>query len=564
MTTSNHGNGAVRNTDTPRCLSDMGVETRDGVTLTTDVYLPDGDGPFPAILSRLPYGKAEPQGDSSGKAKFWAAAGYAFVVQDCRGKWDSGGTFDASNIDMEAKDGCDTIAWICNQPWSNGKVGMWGTSYYSYTCFAAASLRPEGLVCIAPGNQGFDRYHWSYRSGCLKLASEGVWGIDILGRYYDSERGLDLWHLPLADIGDAAGLPCSYFDDVVAHPERAMRYWTSRNRLDDMLAIDIPVLHWSGWYDNFMGHMVEEWHWLRDANKPAGHNHLMIGPWDHKGTSDRSHAIGLNQIGSDTFDHRWDTYLAFFDHYMKGADNGYGAAGLVHYFTIGANRWCDADAWPPADVDLETWYLHSAGQAGSDLVDGSIDRTPPGDEPPDLFTYDPADPVTWTFGTEPWSLCAAMGDRQEIEARPDVLTYTNQPLDEPLEITGPLKATLHVESDAPDTDFTVALVDVFPDGRANLIQDGIQRAALRDQNKGRQLLQQGEVYAIEVDMWSISYEVPAGHRLRIEVSSSEFSRYDRNPNTAAPFGHETQPVKAAQTIHHSAEHPSHVTLPIMR
>ncbi len=563
MTTSTPGENAVRNTDTPRCLSNLGIESRDGVDLATDVYLPDGDGPFPAILTRLPYGKTEPYCNMPGTAKRWTAGGYAFVVQDNRGKWGSGGSFDASDIDMEAKDGCDTIDWIRDQSWSNGLIGMWGESYYGYTCFAAASLKPEGLVCIAPGDQGFDRYHWSYRSGCLRLASEGIWGISVMGRHRPDTDRLDLWHLPLAELGNAAGLPCSYFDDVVAHPERSMRYWKARNRQDEMLAIDIPVLHWSGWYDNFMGHMVEEWHWTRETKGTAPHNHLMIGPWDHKGTPDRSHKIGLNDIGDETFDHRWSTYLAFFDRYMKDADNDFGAAGTVHYFTIGANRWCDADTWPPAGVELQTWYLHSTGAAGSDLTDGDFDTTAPGDETVDHFQYDPADPVAWTFGTEPWSLCTAMGDRQEVEARADVLTYTSQPLDEPLEITGPLTATLFIASDAPDTDFTVALVDVFPDGRVNLIQDGIQRAALREPSKGRQLLQPGQVYEIEVDMWSVSYRLPAGHRLRIEVSSSDFSRYDRNPNTAAPFGHETQPVTARQTIHHSAAHPSRVVLPVM-
>ena len=563
MTTNSHVDVPRRNDGGPRCLSNLNVESRDGITLATDVYLPDGDGPFPAILSRLPYGKAEKQCDMAGKARYWTSHGYALVAQDCRGKWDSGGTFDASDIDMEAKDGCDAVAWICDQPWSDGQVAMWGSSYYGYTCFAAASYRPKGLVCIAPGNQGFERYHWSYRSGCLKLASEGIWGINISGRYYNSDQDLDLWHLPLADIGNAAGLPCSYFDDAVAHPERTMRYWQARNRLDDMLSIDIPVLHWTGWYDNFMGHMVEEWHWLRDANAPARHNHLMIGPWDHLGTPDRTHRVGLNDIGDGTEDHRRNTLLAFFDHYMKGADNGYGAAGAVHYFTIGTNAWRDADAWPPAGVAPQTWYLHSSGQAGATLDDGQLDQVKPANETADYFTYDPADPVAWTVGTQPWSLCEAMGDRQAIEARPDVLTFTSEPLNEPVEITGPLTATLYVESDALDTDFTVALVDVFPDGRVNLIQDGIQRAALRDPDKGRQLLQQGEIYAIAVDMWSISYQLPAGHRLRVEVSSSEFNRYDRNPNTAAPFGRESQPVKAQQTLHHSADHPSHIVLPIM-
>jgi len=546
----------------PRCLADLEVETRDGVALATDVYLPDGDGPFPSVLTRLPYGKTEPYCRMPETAVRWTAAGYAFVVQDCRGKWGSGGTFDSSDIDMEAKDGCDTIAWIREQPWSNGNIGMWGESYYGYTCFAAASHKPQGLVCIAPGDQGFDRYHWSYRAGCMRLASEGIWGISVMGRHHPDTGRLDLWHMPLAGLADAAGLACTYFDDAVAHAERGLRYWTARNRLDAMLAIDIPVLHWTGWYDNFMGHMIEEWHWMRDADMSARRNHLLIGPWDHEGTPDRTRRIGLNDIGGGTLDHRWRCYLGFFDRYLKGGETD-APPPAVHYYTLGADCWHDAEAWPPAGVAWQRWYLHSGGAAGAKLDEGVLSLASPADEPADHFDYDPDDPVAWTDGTPPWSFCAAMGDRQEIEARPDILTYTSEPLAEPLEITGPLTATVHLETDAPDTDVTVALVDVFPDGRANLIQDGIQRAALRDPAQGRQLLHPGEVYAISVDMWSISYLVPAGHRLRVEISSSEFPRYDRNPNTAAPFGHESRPVVAHQTIHHSAAYPSHIELPVM-
>ncbi len=544
-------------------MKDLKITVRDGVDLATDVHLPDGDGPFPAVLSRVPYGKAQPFGTMPDLIERLLDDGYAYVVQDVRGKWGSGGTFDASDIDAEAKDGFDTVQWIADQDWSNGRVGMWGNSYYGYTCFAAASLKPPGLVCIAPGNQGFDRYNWSYRSGCLKLASEGIWGIFMLGRIAADTSVLDLRHLPLAEMADRAGLSCSYFDDVIAHPERTMRYWTARNRLDAMLAIDIPVLHWTGWYDNFMGPMVEEWQWLRDAQETARHNHLMIGPWDHYCTSDTTQRVGLNHVGPGNHEHRWQAFLGFFDRYLREHDNGFGAAGLVHYFTLGADAWRDADTWPPDGCTLQTWYLHSTGLAGDKLDDGRLDRSAPGDEPADRFTYDPADPVAWSEGTDAWRVCQAMDDRQDIEARADVLTFTSEPLPQPLDLTGPLSATIHIESDAPDTDFTVALVDVFPDGRVNLIQDGIQRAALRHQDEGRQLLEPGRVYVIDVDMWSVSYRVPAGHRLRVEISSSDFTRYDRNPNTGAPFGKSATTVTAKQTIHHDTDRPSHIMLPVM-
>ena len=539
------------------------VQTRDGVGLATDVYLPEVGDTFPTVLTRLPYGKSNPYGTMPDLVPRLLGAGYACVVQDVRGKWDSQGTFDASDIDAEAKDGVDTIQWIQEQSWSNKRIGMWGNSYYGYTCFAAASLKPPGLVCIAPGNQGFDRYHWSYRAGCLRLASEGIWGIGMLGRYSTDTRALDLWHLPLSELANQAGLSCSYFDDVIAHPERDVRYWTVRSRLDEMRSIKIPILQWTGWYDNFMGHMLEEWHWLREADEPSRHQHLLVGPWDHFCSSDSTQSVGLNQIRPGTYDYRWRHFKAFFDRYLKGHENSFGTWGLMHYYSLGSDEWRHTDTWPPHGTTGQTWYLHSTGAARNKLDDGRIDLSRPDVEPPDHYTYDPNDPVAWSVETDPWRLCSAMDDRQAIEMRPDVLTFSSEPLVRPIEITGPIHALLYVQSDAPDTDFMAALVDVFPDGRVNLIQDGVQRASLRGQGEGRQLLRSDEIYAIRIDMWSVSYRVPSGHRLRVEIYSSDFSRYDRNPNTASLFARETHPVPAGQTIHHSSKGPSHVVLPVI-
>jgi hypothetical protein len=231
----------------------------------------------------------------------------------------------------------------------------------------------------------------------------------------------------------------------------------------------------------------------------------------------------------------------------------------VSYFVMGADEWRRADTWPPPGSETQAWYLHGPGAAAAG---GGLDRTAPGSEPPDTYAYDPADPVAWSEGTNPWTFGLNLGDRRPIEARPDVLVYTSPPLPETVEVIGDLCARLHVATDAVDTDFTAALVDVFPDGSANLIQDGIQRMSLREPERGRRLLERGRTYEVEIDLWATAYRVPAGHRLRVEISSSEFDRYDRNLNTAAPPNEGSELVVAHQTVFHDATRPSHVLIPM--
>jgi uncharacterized protein len=231
----------------------------------------------------------------------------------------------------------------------------------------------------------------------------------------------------------------------------------------------------------------------------------------------------------------------------------------VSYFVIGADEWRRADTWPPPGSEAQSWYLHGAGASTGG---GGLSTEAPGAEEPDAYDYDPADPVAWAVGTNPWTFGLNLGDRRPVEARPDVLVYTSAPLPAPIEVVGDLSARLHVSSDAVDTDFTVALVDVFPDGAANLIQDGILRMGQREPEHGRRLLEPGRVYDVEIDLWAIAYRVPAGHRLRVEISSSEFDRYDRNLNTAALPGRSSEMVVARQTVFHDTARPSHVRIQV--
>ena len=545
--------------------SDLMVEVRDGIRLATDVYLPDGDGPFPTIMIRLPYGKAVGYCGIREIAHHWNRKGYAFVGQDCRGTYGSEGVFDPAHPDNEAKDGHDTVAWIAEQDWSSGRVALTGESYYAFTTYAAASMPHPALTCIVPADFPADRYAGIYRNGCMKFAAEALWAIwqtrplehDIPG---EPLPGVDVWHLPTIEMARAAGRPNAYFDEIVGHWQPGSRYWQYRARREAHDAISIPIFYWSGWYDNYLGPEVADWKRHRRLDRSGGRTYLMIGPWSHEGPTGPAERVGIMPVVDDGT-HRWDRLQAFYDRFLMGLDNGFEQRPPVSYFVIGADEWRTADSWPPSGAELEQWYLHGNG-AGDE--GGTLDRRPPVEEAPDSYRYDPLDPVAWTAGTNPYTFGLVMGDRRPIEQRPDVLVYTSEPFAEPIEVVGDLSARMVVSTDALDTDFTVALVDVFPDGSANLIADGIQRMGLREPELGRRLLEPGREYEVEIDMWLAAYRLLPGHRLRVEVSSSDFDRYDRNLNTAEPPCTATEPVIATQTVYHDAGRPSRLLLPMRR
>ena len=541
---------------------DQMVTMRDGIRLATDVYLPAGEGPFPTVLTRMPYGKTEPYCYMPVIAAHWVRQGYAAVVQDVRGKWASEGDFEPNLASNEVPDGYDTLDWIAKQDWSNGRVGMWGESYFGFTTYAAAVSGHPALVCGAPGDISLDRYKATMRNGCLQLNTVGTWAISMTDQTYQDLSKLDYWHLPMADMANAAGAPSSYFDELIANPLPSV-FWEEHSVLEGYESITIPILHWGGWYDNYLGPSIADWRIMAKRNAASGNQHLFIGPGDHESTPDRLGRAGLMPVRSDVAETRWDTYIAFFDRYLMGQENGFGARGPIQYFTLGADIWRDADAWPPVGTAMTPIYLHSGGHANSVGGDGLLTWDKPGEaENPDRFIYDPADPVADTLAIDCWSLAGQMGDRQAIEARQDVLVYTTGTLADGLELTGPITAQLHFATSARDTDVTVALVDVAPDDSANLIQDGILRCRYRNGLDRMDLMTPGEPTALEIDVWSTSYHIKPGHRLRVEISSSCFNRYDRNLNTGEPFGQGAEPVKASQTIFHDAERPSFIMLPV--
>jgi putative CocE/NonD family hydrolase len=430
---------------------------------------------------------------------------------------------------------------------------MWGESYYGLTSLAAAMSGVPGLACIAPGDIVMDWHKVWFRQGAMFLNTMAPWAIAMDAPEYADLSQLDPWHLPLDDMARAAGQSGDYFNTVIVHA--ADREWWDKLDLTTGLdRIAVPVLSWSGWYDNFTGGQLRDFARLEEA-VGRERTHLMVGPWDHEGSSEHS-AKAICMPLPPTGKHRWDTYQGFFDRYLMGIDNGFGREGRVRYFTVGADRWQAADSWPPRSMQPTPFYLGA---------DGALSQTkPPAGGSPDTFTYDPTDPVVETVGLNCWAVCGQLGDRRTIESRADVLCYTSAPLDADLELTGPIAARLYAASDATDTDFTVALSDVFPDGTSNPIQDGIVRASSRDDPFHPTRIEPGMIVTYEIDLFATSYLVKAGHRIRVSVSSSCFDRYDRNLNTGEAFGAASKGRVAHQVIHHSAEHPSHIILPVAR
>ncbi len=535
-------------------IDDVVITMRDGIHLSGDVYLPvNRSGPLPTVVTRLPYGKREDYCQMPVYGEFWACKGYAFLVQDVRGKFDSEGDFEPNSNAIEVNDGYDTAEWAAAQPWCNGRIGFHGESYYGFTTFAAAVSLHPAIVCIAPGDISLDRFRCTFRYGALQFNTVGNWAISMMAQHYQDMSAIDPWHMPFAEMANAANCPSSYFDQIIDNPVRGP-FWEERSLLEGHDNIRIPVLHWGGWYDNYVGWVLDDWRSLRQANEEANHNHLFIGPWDHEGSADYLGRAGRVDVGLDTLRHRMDTYQAFFDHYLMEIDNGFGDNGPVQYFVMGDNVWRDSAAWPPAETVATTLYIHG---------DGSLNNSEPDDESPDEFVYDPANPVADTLGYNCWALAGDMGDRADMASRDDVLAFTTDVLTNDMELTGPITAKLFAASSARDTDFTVTVTDIFPDGYGNYVQDGIIRASYRESDIAPSPIEPGQVYGYHIDLWSTSYVVPKGHRLRVEISSSCFNRYDRNPNTGDPFGHSATPIKATQTIHHSRQYPSHVTLSVM-
>jgi uncharacterized protein len=366
-------------------------------------------------------------------------------------------------------------------------------------------------------------------------------------------------------MAQTAGISSPYYSQCLEHPIRD-EFWEKINLDRFYDRIQIPVLHLGGWYDLFLKATLADWQGIsrksrdRDARKRQW---LCIGPNDHEYTTEQNHRVGRLDIGRKAARTRWQIQEQFFDHWLRGEPNEFERQPRVKIFVMGTNQWRYENEWPLARTQYTRYYLHSSGAANSLEGDGGLDTSVPAEETCDTFVYDPLNPISVAQETDLWRLAQDMQDRRSVEIRNDVLVYASQELEQDLEITGPIAIHLQAASSACDTDFTGTLVDVFSDGYAHLVQEGIIRASFRDGDESPTGIEPDKIYAYNIDLGATSYLIKKGHRLRVEISSSNFDRFDRNPNTGERFAEGDATVKATQTVYHNRQYPSYITLPVI-
>jgi putative CocE/NonD family hydrolase len=574
MTDADSANPHAHKAAGVKVLYDIGVPMPDGVRLSADIYLPagdngptDSDGPYPTILYRTPYSN---QGDYLlERANFFAQNGYAVVCQDVRGRYDSQGEF--RRWTSEFDDGHETLEWVGAQPWCDGNVGMDGASYLGYVQWQAAIGGSDYLKCIIPQVMGGDLHESPhYQGGAFQLALNATWSFRTDARTMQEIDGYDwerlLHTLPVRDIPAAAGRNVPDFVDWVDNPEFS-DFWDRRNVLHRLDAVRVPALQVGGWYDLYPAATLNLFNGMRErggSHEARANQRVVIGPWIHA-ASTLTHA-GDVDFGTGSVLDLPQIELAWFDRWLKGIDNGADRDAPVKIFVMGAGSWRDEQEWPLARTRFTPYYLHSGGDANSAAGDGALSVSRPSDEPADDYTYDPQFPVPTRGGgncCDPHLVPWGAFDQREVEARSDVLVYSTEPLEADVEVTGPVTLKLFASTDGRDTDFTAKLVDVFSDGRAINLTDGILRGRYREGTGEEVLLTPGKTYEFTVDLWVTANVFKAGHRIRLEVSSSNFPRFDRNPNTGNRFGQDTQLRVARQTVFHDDARASHLLLPVI-
>lgn len=560
-----------------RFIYDLRAPMRDGARLSTDLYLPAGGGSFPAILLRTPYESTRDQ--HVDWAVWWARRGYAAVVQDCRGKFESEGAFYAYRD--EGPDGQDTLHWLAAQPWCDGKIGMSGRSYGGIVQWQAATAGPSPLTAMAPQvimGDYFGEYHRV--GGALQWALTALAAVTFASAVALTQRGCAqifgnqrfYRHLPLITADEALiGRPIPYFRDWLAH-SCYDDYWAALDTHRALDRVSVPVCQQGAWYDPYTEAMFRLFNGARERGGPGARQNqqIYIVPWTHH--IPEGSRLGDLDFGPGAYVDLNQADLRWFDHWLKGEDTGLLDEPPIKIFVMGRNVWRHEHEWPLARTAFTPYYLHSGGRANTLYGDGALSPEPPGAEPADRFSYDPDDPAPTLGGNHSlWTLIKFAADpvypgpidQRPIERRDDVLCYTSAPLDQDLEVTGPVELILYAATSARDTDFTAKLVDVHPTGHAIHIAEGIIRCRHRSGLDRVDLPEPGEVARYRIALASTSNLFRRGHRIRLEVSSSNFPRFDRNLNTGEDLATGTRMAVAHQTVLHSGAYPSHLVLPLV-
>ena len=562
-----------------RLLHGLHVPLRDGVRLSADVYVPQSGGPFPTIVTRTPY--------ESGRDVFtelgvwWAERGYAFVVQDCRGRFESEGTFHAYFPDIE--DGYDTLGWVAEQSWCNGRLGTWGRSYGALTQWLSAPLQSPHLNCMTPHvicDDFFSDCH--YIGGAfqllLSLGAAVIWETNleiVTGRasrkIFQNRR---FWeHLPLIELDERAiGRKIPYWREWLEHPTYDS-YWQRCNTADRHAEIEVPAFQQCGWFDPYTASGFRYFNGMtQNGATPEARTQqrIMVGPWSHEvpeGTS-----LGDMDFGESAPVDMREENKRWFDWQLKGVKGDLSDGPPIRLFVTGSNQWRYEHQWPLDRTRWTPYYLSSGGNANSLAGDGMLCPDPPGNEPPDHFEYDPQEPVPTRGGVLSVTLMTSHAeepmragpvDQQSIERRGDVLVYTSSPLGCDTEVIGPVTVVLYAESSARDTDFTARLTDVDPAGCSRVMTEGIIRARYRKSLNETELLEPGVADRFQIELWPVGHVFRKGHCFRLDISSSNFPRFSRNLNTGEDVATGTRMQTARQTVLHSTQYPSHIILPLV-
>jgi putative CocE/NonD family hydrolase len=567
------------------------VSMRDGVRLATDVYRPAAPGQYPVVLMRTPYGSETKA--FADKGKYYVDHGYAFVVQDVRGKYDSEGEWHGKRD--EAQDGSDAITWAGTRSWSSGKVGMTGGSYLGMVQYWVADQENPHLGALTPfvgpatlGRDTSDFDHLTTYGGRESFGSNLVWMLFTDGRVNQSDGQGDLGnytyqrarlHLPIADFPKVFGREMKWLPYVLNqrygmweeyYLRAAQGEWSKpisaawwAGYKERYQKVKVPMLHISGWFDCCNEAPIKNFQQIRElATEPVAKNnqHLMLGPWYH-GVGTRK--VGELDFGPGALLNPDSITVRWLDRWLKGVDNGFDKEPPVKVFVMGANRWREATDWPIPGTRFTKYYLHSTGEARLAKGGGSLSVTEPEAEPADRYTYDPGNPTPEKLDSNRvWETGPA--NRVAIEQREDVLVYTTEALKQPVEVTGPLSAVLYVSTSAPSTDFLVRLIDVYPDGRAinvfGAFLNPYRTGWAREVEQGPEGLR---IAKAEISLYPTGIEFQPGHRIRVEIASSAAPTVrglNVEPGTEATA---TRWNVARQTIWHDKTHPSHILLPVI-
>lgn len=545
--------------------ADVGIVMSDGAKLATDIYLPRREGRHPVVLIRTPY-KKENMGSLI--AEFFAANGYAAVVQDTRGRFGSEGDF--LPFIHERKDGLETLDWISEQDWSGDGIGVWGPSYLGYCGLILAISRHPALKTVINISGVGDIDPVIFPGGAFHLMAALPWALFMEGVDLRTVDLSELYrHVPLLKAPSSIETE-SRIMDMFADTEIRERFGSELSIRDQLENIGIPILHMTGLNDWIYRSTLEVYSAIRESQvsgEKVAFQKLIIGPWYHDQQWEGGTRVGDEDFGPlakmdvqqiRTLSLRW------MDHWLKGKDDGLLEEPAVDLFIMGKNAWSRERSWPPHDVVYRNWYLRSEKGAASLAGDGKLSLEKNIGPGRDRFVFDPLDPVPTLGGVNFHFFPGQLGvrDQRPVEKRKDVLVYTSEPLADDLEIIGPIKAVLYVSTEGRDTDFTAKLVEVRPDGYARIIEDGIIRARYRHSRDNPEFLEPGQVYELTVDLGATAVLIRKGCRIRLEISSSNFPKYDRNPNTGEEPLQAVEFKKVTQTIHHSDRHPSRLVLPV--